>query len=111
VRIGIRVGIDHKRKVRRETLVDEIPEPTSSDASDPERDASVSQDGERVREALRQLKDYPRELIVLRYFGGFSAAELANVFNKSEVAIRKDLERARGKMRGFLAPWFEGSES
>jgi DNA-directed RNA polymerase specialized sigma24 family protein len=46
---------------------------------------------------------------VLRYFAGFSAAELATVFNKSEVAIRKDLERARGKMRGLLAPWFEGS--
>jgi RNA polymerase sigma-70 factor (ECF subfamily) len=108
VRIGIRVGLDQKRKRRHETLFDELPE-QASDSASPERRALESEDGAKVRAALSRLKDYPRELIVLRYFAGFSAAELAAVFGKSDVAIRKDLERARGRMKKLLQPWFEAS--
>src|SRR5215831_9246129 len=65
-----------------------------------------------VKIALRAGIDYRRkvrrEMIVLRYFASFSTHELALVFQKSEAAIRKDLQRARGRTRKLLAHMFGG---
>ncbi|MEM7675536.1 MAG: sigma-70 family RNA polymerase sigma factor [Myxococcota bacterium] len=106
VRIALRVAIDHRRSRRRETLTDVWPENTEAPGPGPDEHVAASQDAARVKQALAQMKPYHRELLVLRYFTSFSAAELAEVFHKSDVAIRKDLQRAREAMRKHLEPWF-----
>ena len=106
VRIALRVAIDHRRSRRRETLTDVWPETAEAPGPSPHEQVEASEDAAQVKRALGRLKPYPRELLVLRYFTSFSVAELAEVFSKSEVAIRKDLQRARDQMRKHLAPWF-----
>jgi RNA polymerase sigma-70 factor, ECF subfamily len=106
VRIALRVAIDLRRKTKRETLVGEDPEVETAPENGPDRGLEVAEDVAQVKAALAELKPYPRELLVLRYFSGFSVAELADVYDKSEVAIRKDLQRARDAMRVSLGEWF-----
>ena len=106
VRIALRVAIDFRRKVRRETLTEVLAD-VADEAAGPERRAEEAQDAERVKLALEKLKPYRRELMILRYFASFSVTELAEVFQKTETAIRKDLQRSREDMRKELADWFE----
>jgi RNA polymerase sigma-70 factor (ECF subfamily) len=106
VRIALRVAIDFRRKVRRETLT-EVMLDVPDEAAGPERTMEAAEDAARVKRALEQLKPYRRELMILRYFASFSVMELAEVFQKSETAVRKDLQRAREDMREELADWFE----
>jgi RNA polymerase sigma-70 factor (ECF subfamily) len=108
VRIGLRVAIDLRRKTKRETLVAEDPEQDAGPEAGPDQRLVEAEDVAQVKLALAQLRPYPRELLVLRYFNGFSVAELADVYEKSDVAIRKDLQRARDAMRDHLSDWFQG---
>lgn len=108
VRIALRVAIDLRRKTKRETLVGEDLEQDAGPEAGPDQRLHEAEDVAQVKAALAQLRAYPRELLVLRYFNGFSVAELADVYEKSEVAIRKDLQRARDAMRDHLADWFRG---
>ncbi len=108
VRIALRVAIDFRRKHKRERLVAEAPDRTDDSAvSNPELLSQNRQLEREVRRALIDLKPSVRELIVLRYYSHFSVAELAAVFNKSEPAIRKDLQRARAQLKRRLGRWFE----
>jgi RNA polymerase sigma-70 factor (ECF subfamily) len=99
VRIALRVASDYRRKVRRETLTDTVSDGICEKSLSPEAELEERESNERVRKALAALKPYPRELMTLRYFASLSVAELAAVFGKSEVAIRKDLQRARDRVR------------
>lgn len=110
VRIALRVAIDHRRKTRRESPLDETWDTPSRPEDGPDRRAEASQDARLVEKALSELPEYQRELVALRYFAHMSAAELSEVFGKSEVAIRKDLQRARGLLKDILLPWMEGAE-
>jgi RNA polymerase sigma-70 factor (ECF subfamily) len=107
VRIAIHVGYDLRRKVRRETLTDVFADVPEAKEAGPEAKTLASEDSLYVRKALEKLKPYQRELMVLRYFASFSVAELAEVFKKSEPAIRKDLQRARERVKKLLGDWFE----
>ncbi len=108
-RIAVRVGIDGKRKTHRETLVAEpeadgaVPDP----APDPELRASDAQSRTLVAQAMAKLPAQTREILALRYDAGFTAPEIAEITGKSEVAVRKELQRARDRLRALLAPWFE----
>lgn len=108
VRIAIRVAIDHRRKTRRETYASQTIEIVAPEEHSPHARAEAAQDAREVDRAISRLPDYPRELIILRYFASFSVAELAGVFDKTDTAIRKDLQRAREKLKKHLRPWFEG---
>ncbi len=108
VRIALRVAIDFRRKVRRETLTEIMTDLPADEAASPDRRVQAAQDAARVKHALERLKPYRRELMILRYFASFSVLELAEVFQKTETAVRKDLQRAREDMRKELSDWFEG---
>lgn len=101
VRIALRLAIDARRKHRREVL-DDGAASARADRRAPSEKGLDTEDVRSVRAALEGLDDYRRELVVLRYYGSFSTLELAELFEKSEVAIRKDLERARAKLKVAL---------
>jgi RNA polymerase sigma-70 factor (ECF subfamily) len=112
-RIAVRVAIDGKRKTHRETLFAEPPEedtPTTVRAPSPEVALSSAESRTMVARAMAQLPPATREVLALRYDAGFTAAEIAELTGKSEVAVRKELQRARDRLRTLLAPWFEGEQ-
>ena len=56
-----------------------------------------------VDEALGTLRDKDRDLVLLRYFQGKSAREIAAVIGTSEEAAQKRLNRAMDQLRKFMA--------
>jgi RNA polymerase sigma-70 factor (ECF subfamily) len=55
-----------------------------------------------IRKALWQLRDSERELIVLRYYDGFSHAQISKVLDISPSAINGRLVRAKRKIAKYL---------
>jgi RNA polymerase sigma-70 factor, ECF subfamily len=104
VQIAHRVAIDLFRRDRR--LSHEEVELVSRER--PDTSAEAAESSGRVRAALDRLKPGARELIVLRYYAGFSVAEMARVQEKSETAVRKELQRARDRLRKILGGAWEG---
>jgi RNA polymerase sigma factor (sigma-70 family) len=109
VRVTTRLGFDRLRRIkaRREEYVGPwLPEPvlTAPDiAEDVERAESISLALIVVLETLSPLE---RAVFVLREVFGFSHAEVAEVLDRSEVAIRQLAARARSHVRA-RRPRFE----
>lgn len=57
-----------------------------------------------IQEAVSQLPEAERALIVLRYFEGMGYAEMAQVLDKSQGTIASGLNRARERLRELLGP-------
>jgi RNA polymerase sigma factor (sigma-70 family) len=55
-----------------------------------------------VREAVRELPDRQRRVLVLRHVLGWSAVEIADLEGGSADAVRQQLRRARGALRDAL---------
>ena len=76
-------------------------EPRSS--VDVEGDAARASDMETVLAALRKIKPEYREVILLRFVEGYSAADVAIVLDKAEKAIwnlqQRGLERLRKELK------------
>lgn len=57
---------------------------------------------EAIRRAVWKLRDADRELIVMRYYDGFSQAQISNVLNISQQAVNGRLIRAKRKIAKYL---------
>jgi len=57
---------------------------------------------ETIRRAVWSLRDAERELIVLRYFDGFSQARISEVLGLSPQAVNGRLVRAKRKIQKYL---------
>ncbi|MBW8040710.1 MAG: RNA polymerase sigma factor [Planctomycetes bacterium] len=55
-----------------------------------------------IRQAVFKLRSSDRELIVLRYYNGFSQAQISNVLNISPQAVNGRLFRAKRKIAKYL---------
>jgi len=66
---------------------------------DPFTDAAIS-DG--ILEALGQLSAKERALLLCRIMDGQSYEELSQIFGRSPAALRKQYERAKKKLAGYL---------
>lgn len=100
-------ALDHHRKLRRRAE-DLHGDPTVTDVVDPGRGpaehAEAADVGRRVRAALEHLSDDQRQVLVLRYVGGLTAPEVAQVMSKSDGAVRSLQhrgERALGRVLGL----------
>ena len=58
--------------------------------------------GEVIRRAVWNLREAERELIVLRYFNGFSQARISEVLGLSPQAVNGRLVRAKRKIAKYL---------
>lgn len=65
--------------------------------SDPEQEAALA--------ALDQLTPEQRAIIVLRYYYGWTDAEIAQEFARPRGTVRRWLHDAREHLRELLAPW------
>jgi RNA polymerase sigma-70 factor (ECF subfamily) len=55
-----------------------------------------------LQESLAQLRDVDRMLLVLRYWKELPMADIADIMGKTESAVRKQLERAKQRLREVM---------
>ena len=94
-------AIDARRRIRPTAA--EFPDLASRD----ENPAAALEEADRarqVKEALASLDDVTRTAVVMRYYEGLSAKEIAEALEMSPASVDMRLSRARGQLRGLLAP-------
>ena len=106
-RVARNAAIDRTRKDTGTSLFEMTVEPRSP--VDVEGDAARASDMDAVLGALRNIKPEYREVILLRFVEGYSAADVAKLLDKAEKAIwnlqHRGLERLRSELKrsGALA--------
>lgn len=95
LRVARNAALDHLRS-RRQVPVEDLRRPDEHDESaDFERSQSL-------REALHQLPDEQREVLILRHIGGRSPGEIAASLGKSDSAVHGLLHRGNKALRQAL---------
>ena len=94
-------AIDMRRRIR--PSVAEFPDLATREP-DPARALEETDRAQRVKEALESLDETTRTAVVMRYYEGLSAKEIAEALEMSPAAVDMRLSRARGQLRGMLAP-------
>ena len=100
-RLARNAVIDHVRTRHEHAELYSIIGWTHGDAG-PEQRAALSEDLDRVAEALKELTDDQREVIELRFFAGLSVLEAAMVMGRQEGTIRGLQFRAIAALRRQL---------
>lgn len=96
---------DHLRRERRRPQVSLSDlRDLRADGPSPEERLLWREEVGRLLAALAELPEADRELVSLRYGGGFSTAEVAEVLKVREAVVRTRLWRALGRLRKVLAP-------
>lgn len=100
VRLAVRKHAErHRRRQRRtEPIADERPSPSATANETVDRQTVAAQ----VHAALLTVRDADRRLLELRYLADWSIAELADVLDLTEGAVRKRLHDARRRLRPAL---------
>jgi RNA polymerase sigma-70 factor (ECF subfamily) len=100
-RVARNAAIDRTRKDKGSSLFEMSIDPRS--AVDVEGDAARASDMDAVAGALRKIKPEYREVILLRFVEGYTAAEVAKLLDKAEKAIwnlqQRGLERLRNELK------------
>ena len=100
-RVARNAAIDRSRRDKGASLFEMTVEPRS--AVDLEGDAMRSFEMDAVLGALRKIKPEYREVILLRFVEGYSAADVATLLQKAEKAVwnlqQRGLERLRTELR------------
>ena len=100
-RVARNAAIDRSRKEKGSSLFEMTVEPRS--AVDVEGDAARSLEMDAILGAMRKIKPEYREVILLRFVEGYSAADVAKLLDKAEKAIwnlqQRGLERLRHELK------------
>lgn len=103
-RIAHNIVIDYYRvNNRRPILVDEIhPDQQDTDQLTALHKVIQKEEHETLAKAISQLPDEQQQVIILRFFEGFSHKEVADVLDKNEGACRMIQFRALQTLKGLL---------
>jgi RNA polymerase sigma-70 factor (ECF subfamily) len=102
-RIAHNLVVDMYRRKGRHGAVDleEAPQ-TAADSQNPEETVERTLDAERLRSAIRRLTEEQAEVVSLRFLEGYSIAEVADMMNRTEGAIKALQYRAVATLRTLL---------
>jgi len=100
-RIAHNLTVDYLRKMnkRRTVPMDSV---ILTGEDNPVDAAEKNIEFERVTEAMKQLTIEQREVINLRFFGGFTSKEVGDILSKSDGAVREMQRAAIEKIRGII---------
>lgn len=101
--VARRRSLNELRRRRHVNLVDAVPERSVAPEVDPAEVVVVSDEVDRVREALQVLTPREHDLLVRQVYQGLSLAELAEEEHSTVASVRSVLNRARSKLRDALA--------
>ncbi len=100
-RVARNAAIDRSRKEKGSSLFEMTVDPRS--AVDVEGDAARSLEMDAILGAMRKIKPEYREVILLRFVEGYSAADVAKLLDKAEKAVwnlqQRGLERLRHELK------------
>lgn len=94
--VGYHNMIDHVRKVKRITLVDQFKE------EEKVADHKVHNAKEVIEKALSKLSEVQRSLILLKDYEGYSYEEIGEMMNLSPSQVKVYLHRARIHLKNYL---------
>lgn len=100
---------DHYRKRHSQIPLDSIGAHSHPGPS-PEEVATTRIEFDRVVEALRSLAPQQAEAIILRIFGGLSAAQVGRTMHKSEAAVKMLVHRGLRNLQGKIPFFLEVSK-
>jgi RNA polymerase sigma-70 factor (ECF subfamily) len=95
LRVARNVAVDHLRA--RRPMPTEDPRPASVPA-----DPTASEHGRSLREALGELPEDQRQVVVMRHLVGLSPTEIAQRMGRTESSVHGLHHRARGALRKSL---------
>jgi RNA polymerase sigma-70 factor (ECF subfamily) len=100
-KIAHNLVVDHLRKVSR---IKTVPIETVEiiDNQDPLDAVNRKLEMEKVEVAMIQLTEEQQEVLRLRFFGGLTSKEAADILNKSDGAVREMQRAALEKLRQLL---------
>ena len=101
----MRLRKEKKARTLTRTGLDDVEIPDWSDA--PERFASNSELGDRLREGIDMLPDDFKAAVVLRDVQGFSNSEAAEVLGVTVSSLKSRLHRGRVLLRKYLEEYLE----
>jgi RNA polymerase sigma-70 factor (ECF subfamily) len=101
-RIAHNLVVDHYRRLPPEPL-DPLEGDVAEDGGDPVDAAEAAASQERLRSATRRLTAEQQEVLALRFGEGLTAAETAQVMDKSTGAVEALQHRAVASLRRILA--------
>jgi len=102
-RIAVNTCLDYKRKSRREALKHKSLAETSPAAEPISTQIHNSKEAsEAIQQALAELRENSRAVLVLREIEGLSYEEIAEVLSASVSAVKSRLSRARQEFRRVL---------
>ncbi len=98
-RIALNEALDIAGRRRRETSLDDVPEPITGDL---EGDYAEAERSRLVQRALMQLAPDARALIVLKHFQGLSYLDIAEILRVPEKTVKSRLFAARQRLKQVL---------
>ena len=102
-RIAYTTFLNHIRRPRRMTSLDEPDTPEIRDGGPAVDDVMVErEEGERLRAAVLQLPEDLRFTVTAHFWGGLAVKEIAHIEDITTVAIRKRLHRAFSILEALL---------
>jgi len=100
-KIAHNLVVDHlSRKSKQKSIPLETVE--IMEKGDPVITAETNLEMERVKKAMQDLTEEQREVVNLRFFGGLTSKEVADLLNKKDGAIRQMQSAALEKLRSIL---------
>lgn len=101
--IARNLSIDHYRRARVRSAPP-IEESLPADEDDPEDAAQHRLTSARLMQAVTELTDEQRDVVLMRFVAGMPVAEVAATLHKSEDAVKGLQRRALINLRGLLEP-------
>jgi RNA polymerase sigma-70 factor (ECF subfamily) len=95
--------VDHQRRNGRVAL-QPLSEQLPDTAVGPEQQAHFTLEQQRLRQAVGQLTEAQRDVVILRFIEGRSVAETAELLDKTEGAVKTLTRRALAALRRQLEP-------
>jgi RNA polymerase sigma-70 factor (ECF subfamily) len=100
-RIAHNLVVDHFRKTAKKKTIP-IDSVQIESVTDPVRTTEMNIELARVNKAMEQLTAAQREVIRLRFFGGFTSKEVGQILNKADGAVREMQRAATQSLRNLL---------
>ena len=103
-RIAHNLAVDHFRARRRVQPEEEVPEPAGQEESSAEQQAmdSIGQAG--MLTLIDRLSMEQRQVLTLKFLFGFANADVAEILDKTEGAVKSLQHRALASLQKHVAP-------
>jgi RNA polymerase sigma-70 factor (ECF subfamily) len=99
IAISDNLVIDYFKAHKKSISLDNLPEDKNPYLKDK---VEMNLDGSVIKEAIANLPEKKRKMVLMRYIEGYDYCEIARFFNKTEGAIRVTLHRALKELKGII---------